>query len=321
MVDIPCYTGARPVQREKGAWGGRVVTMLAAQPLTFCFLDGSLKQFQLKRSTFPRRNHCRRRSLNPKDIKPTYGCNKQCCGAMFMASLGQNSGNNMQRKREVVEHVCLLKAKEDLSDEEEKDMLDYLYTSQYLMGGIVAISLGQTSDQNSNNYTHAVYMRFQRKQDLAKFYENPSYLQLLKEHVDPYCHELMYVDFSSEVQDDILPIFRKGEEFNYGLEFVLLIAFRESALSGQVEDALASLTKLVTEFQTLIVQSTQGCNFNPTSKEYTHGVVIRFRSVEALQMFLDSSEYKDMWKSKFQPIIRRTLSIHFVVDPVGTQLM
>lgn len=45
--------------------------------------------------------------------------------------------------RKVVEHVCLLKAKEDLSEEEENDMLDYLYTTQYQMGGIVAISLGR----------------------------------------------------------------------------------------------------------------------------------------------------------------------------------
>lgn len=45
--------------------------------------------------------------------------------------------------RKVVEHICLLKAKKDLSEEEENDMLDYLYTSQYQMGGIVAISLGE----------------------------------------------------------------------------------------------------------------------------------------------------------------------------------
>lgn len=41
-----------------------------------------------------------------------------------------------------MEHICLLKAKGNLSEEEEKDMLDYLYTLQYQMGGIVAISLG-----------------------------------------------------------------------------------------------------------------------------------------------------------------------------------
>lgn len=43
-----------------------------------------------------------------------------------------------------MEHVCLLKAKQSLlSEEKEKDMLDYLYTSQYQMRGIVAISVGE----------------------------------------------------------------------------------------------------------------------------------------------------------------------------------
>lgn len=50
-------------------------------------------------------------------------------------------GNDYLRK--IVEHITLVKAKEGLSDEEEKDMLDYIYTSQYQMGGIVAISLGE----------------------------------------------------------------------------------------------------------------------------------------------------------------------------------
>jgi hypothetical protein len=49
-------------------------------------------------------------------------------------------------RRKVVEHICLLKAKEGLSEEEENDMLDYLYTTQYQMGGIIAISLGKVYD-------------------------------------------------------------------------------------------------------------------------------------------------------------------------------
>ena len=42
-----------------------------------------------------------------------------------------------------MEHICLLKTKDNLTDEEEKVMLDYLYTTQYQMRGIVAISLGE----------------------------------------------------------------------------------------------------------------------------------------------------------------------------------
>ncbi|XVE86000.1 hypothetical protein DITRI_Ditri18aG0001000 [Diplodiscus trichospermus] len=238
-------------------------------------------------------------------------------------SCANNNGQResvVQHRRKVVEHICLLKAKRDLSNDEENNILDYLYTSQYQMRGIVAVSLGQISGQIKEDYTHAVFMRFRSKEDLGKFYENPFYLEVLKEHVLPYCHGLMNVDYEAEVEDDILPIFRKGEEFNYGVEFVLLIAFVEAAIGEPAEDALTSLQGLAMECPSLIVQCTQGSNFS-SNEEYTHGLVIRFRSFEAFEIFLSSSGYRDMWKSKFEPIARKTLAIHFAVDPVGNEIM
>ncbi|KAI4326984.1 hypothetical protein L6164_019493 [Bauhinia variegata] len=232
-----------------------------------------------------------------------------------------SSSIGSERKRKVVEHICLFKAKEDLSDDEEGVMLDYLYTTQYQMRGIVAISLGRVSAQNPENYTHALYMRLERKESLAKLYENPFYLKVLKEHIMPYCHGLINVDYESEVEDDMLSIFRRGEEFNYGVEFVLLISFINGVLGEQVEHALASLASLTQGSPSLIVQSTQGLNFSSSSKEYTHGVMIRFRSIEAFEIFMGSKEYKDMWLSKFQPIVQKAISLHFSVDPVGTEIM
>ncbi|KAL9246744.1 hypothetical protein vseg_020240 [Gypsophila vaccaria] len=242
-------------------------------------------------------------------------------GIVCLASSSDNSSYNAGNKRKVVEHICLLKAKENLSEQEEKDMLDYLYTSQYHMRGIVAISVGRTTDQNPENYTHGMCMRLHRKEDLAKFYESPFYLNVLKEHVTPHCHDMLYVDFDAEVEDDILAIFRKGEEFNYGMEYVLLIKFLDSSLNGPADDAMASLANLLAQFPSLIVQATQGCNFNPRNKDYTHAVLIRFRSVEAQQIFLDSSEYKHIWGSKLQPLCHKTLSFSYLIDPVGTELM
>ncbi|XP_076947326.1 stress-response A/B barrel domain-containing protein UP3-like [Bidens hawaiensis] len=242
-------------------------------------------------------------------------------GAINSSSEGQNPSTSPQTMRSVVEHICLIKAKEDLSDEDEKGMLDFLYTCQYQMRGILAISLGRLSFQNLEGYTHAVFMRFQKKEDLAKFYENSFYLGVLKDHVTPYCHELTYFDYESEVEDDILPIFRKGEEFNFGVEYILLITFKESSLGDVADDALTSFAKLVMEFPSLIVQFTKGSNFNSGSKDYTHAVVIRFRSSDAFDIFMGSSEYKDIWRSTFHPITEKKLSISFSVDPVGKELM
>lgn len=106
---------------------------------------------------------------------------------------------------------------------------------------------GSIGDKNSGDFTHALFVRFQRKEDLEMFYENPLFLKVLNEHVTPFCHVcpltcktpflslalssrllillvLLYldvsslmlqgltnVDYESEVEDDILSIFRKGE--------------------------------------------------------------------------------------------------------------
>ncbi|MCL7042104.1 hypothetical protein MKW94_010809 [Papaver nudicaule] len=268
------------------------------------------------------RNGGEQKKLIFSDSKKWGSCGKLGFRVGFSAVDGFSSDNSdFIKKRKVVDHITLLKAKEGLSDEDEKDMLDHLYTSQYQMGGIIAISLGRLRNQNPDGYTHAVYMRFQGKEDLAKFYENTFYLGVLKDHVMPYSHELRYVDYEAEVEDDILPIFRKGQEFNYGLEFMLLISVVESAHGEPIEDALLEHANLARECPSLIVQFTQGSNFNLSSKEYSHAVVIRFRSSEAFEMFVGNSEYREMWTSKFAPIVQKTLAIDFTIDPVGTELM
>uniref|UniRef100_A0A0A9GKM3 Stress-response A/B barrel domain-containing protein n=1 Tax=Arundo donax TaxID=35708 RepID=A0A0A9GKM3_ARUDO len=64
-------------------------------------------------------------------------------------------------------------------------MLDYLYTSQYQMRGILAVSLGRIEEPNNENFTHAVFMRFQQKEDIAKFQSSSYYSKILDEHVKP----------------------------------------------------------------------------------------------------------------------------------------
>ncbi|KAG2332796.1 hypothetical protein Bca52824_003976 [Brassica carinata] len=241
--------------------------------------------------------------------------------AFSAANDDQIASSKSIQTRKVVEHVCLLKAKENLSEEKEKDMLDYLYTSQYQMRGIVAISVGSIGDSKNGDYTHALFVRFQRKEDLEMFYENPLFLKVLNEHVTPFCHGLTNVDYESEVEDDILSIFRKGEEYNYGQEFVLLVTFANNASDKNIKDAMDSFAQLTSSLPSLIVQSTQGSNFNESSKEFTHAAVVRFRSFDAMEIFVEGREYKDMWKSQFEPFIEKSVALHFSVDPVGTDVM
>ncbi|RLN07913.1 hypothetical protein C2845_PM11G16400 [Panicum miliaceum] len=178
-----------------------------------------------------------------------------------------------------VEHIILLRANPNISDAEEKDMLDYLYTSQYQMRGILTISLGERLISTSTAESIKI-MNF----SLGS----------------------VSVDFES-VEDDIIPLFRRGEkswslcqDFNNGVEFMLLTSFLETASREALEDASSSLQRLISQCSSFIVQATCADDF---------------------KLFRESMEYEDMWASKFHPIVEKSLQLHFTVDPVGNQLM
>lgn len=48
--------------------------------------------------------------------------------------------------------------------------------------------IGRVSDQENAKYTHAIFMRFQKKEDLTRFYDNPFYVGVLRDRVFPYFH-------------------------------------------------------------------------------------------------------------------------------------
>ncbi|CAL4928630.1 unnamed protein product [Urochloa decumbens] len=235
------------------------------------------------------------------------------------SSNGAPSGG-LVKKRKIVEHIIFLRAKPNISDAEEKDMLDYLYTSQYQMRGILAVSLGRIEDPNSENFTHAVFMRFQQKEDIAKFQSSAYYSKILDERVKPVSY------ISSLRWKMTLSLSFAGErwslwqDFNYGVEFMLLISFLETASQEARDDASSSLQRLISQCSSFIVQATSGCCLD-SENGYNHGAVIRFPSFDDLKLFRESMEYKDMWASKLHPIVEKSLELHFTVDPVGNQLM
>ncbi|KAI4964584.1 hypothetical protein ZWY2020_005398 [Hordeum vulgare] len=190
------------------------------------------------------------------------------------------SPSDIVKKRKIVEHIILLRAKPNISDAEEKDMLDYLYTSQYQMRGILTVSLGRIEDPNSENFTHAVFIRFQQKEDIAKFQSSSYYSKVLDEHVKPVSYGLVSVDFESEVEDDII----------LSSEFMMLISFLETVSRESVEDALAHLQKLIIHYSSFIVQATSGCCLDHMDSLYSHAAVIRFPSIDDFKLFKESTE-------------------------------
>ncbi|CAO2141050.1 unnamed protein product [Urochloa humidicola] len=94
--------------------------------------------------------------------------------------------------------------------------------------------------------------------------------------------------FEPELEDDIIPLFRRGEDFNCGVQFMLL--FFETASQEAREDASSSLQRLISQWGSFIVQATCGCCLDPENG-YNHAAVIRFPSFDDLKLFRESMEY------------------------------
>jgi hypothetical protein len=80
----------------------------------------------------------------------------------------------------------LFQMKEDFTDEQEKDMLDHLFTLQYRFRGILAISLGRVVGRTPEGVTHALYERFPSKETLEQYMQHPARLKVAEELIIPY---------------------------------------------------------------------------------------------------------------------------------------
>lgn len=224
----------------------------------------------------------------------------------------------MVRKRKVVEHVVLFQMKEGFTEEQEQDMLDHLYTLQYQLRGIIAVSVGSTTNQNPDGCTHGLFMRFPSTEALAGYYDSPARWKVANEYIIPYYNGLISIDYEAEVEDDIEPIFRRGEIFEQGVESLVVLQVKPDTDPRRVQEGFDALSSLVEELDMLVVQHTSGANFCSLNKGYTHGMVTRFLSEEAKDIFTHHSSYLEIMESKFQPITLKMISLDYSVAPVGT---
>lgn len=223
--------------------------------------------------------------------------------------------------RKVMEHLVLFKMSKDLTDDQEKDMLDHLYTLQYHYRHIIAISVGRIFSKRSKGFTHALFARFASKEALAGYYEHPSRKSVLDQFVMPYCEDLLTLDFEGEVEEDIETIFRRGDFFEEGIEHLVLVKVKDSSAPEDHQSMLASLKELPTKIGPIVVQLTAGRNLSDESQGYTHALIVRLPSEEDLEAYNQHPEHVKVLMNQILPISRNILVADFKVDPVGTTVM
>ncbi|KAL5698210.1 hypothetical protein ACHQM5_029279 [Ranunculus cassubicifolius] len=107
---------------------------------------------------------------------------------------------------QTIEHIVLLKVKENTDSSKIKPMVDGLKnlssieTVQHLTVGPVY----KNSSQSSFTFTHILHSRYKSKEDLQTYLAHPDHLGLVKETISPICDDMMFLDWVADVEEPIV---------------------------------------------------------------------------------------------------------------------
>lgn len=196
------------------------------------------------------------------------------------------------KTRKVVDHAVLFKMKDDMTEEQEKEMLEALFTLQYQAKGVLYLSVGPVLEKTVDGVTHALFSRFANKEDAELYMQHPARQSIARELVIPYGNVLAMLDVEDEVTDDLEAIF--GREFAQGggIDHFVLFKVKEGTSRESTEAMLQSFRELATSLNpSILFQLTAGTNISRIGKGYTHGLIARIPSEAGLEAFVNSDNY------------------------------
>jgi hypothetical protein len=200
-------------------------------------------------------------------------------------------------KAAVLEYLLLLQANETASDEEITIALDTVWSLQYMARNIVCASAGAITSITSSpsnqapsaaalNFTHVVHFRLMSRGAFEEFMAHPMTAKVMSETIAPLCKQTAQVVFEGLVTKQLEALFRRGEEFESGLEHVIMM------VPGQANpaDAQAFLGQLATLAESSVaggIQASYGAALCcPHLDGCTHVFMTRFAAKQQIQQFL-----------------------------------
>lgn len=219
-------------------------------------------------------------------------------------------------KSSVVELLWLLKARSDVDPEQIEELLDSLWSLQYLVpAGILCASAGPVvsctayeqqqpqqpvttssslaaagqAEQRSKGrwqcgFTHAVHFRLGSRLNLEHLMAHPL-MSSSRDAVDALCTDHAQLVFEGMVTKRLEALFRRGEEFESGVEHVLLL--QPSSNGGLGADAfLAQLAELAESSVAGGIQASHGAVISCVHAAATHVLMTRFAAPQQVQQLL-----------------------------------
>lgn len=208
----------------------------------------------------------------------------------------------------MVEFLWLLKARPDAAAEQVEALLDSLWSLQYLVpAGILCASagpvvscvayqqqqqeLGQQQQQSAQapsswqcGFTHAVHFRLGNRASLEHLLVHPL-MASSRDAVDALCSAASQLVFEGMVAKRLEALFRRGEEYEAGVEHVLLLQPGAGGGAG-ADEFLSNLASLAESSVAGGIQASHGAVISCVHAAATHVLMTRFAGMGQVQQLI-----------------------------------
>ncbi|KAF9616193.1 hypothetical protein IFM89_028969 [Coptis chinensis] len=173
---------------------------------------------------------------------------------------------------ETIEHIVLVKIKDNTNPSKINSMINALHALSYL-DGVLHLTAGPIHTiirSPSFNFTHMLHGRYKSKNDLRNYSLHPEHLSVANDIVNPICDDIMVLNWVAHLHGPIVP----------PVGAVMRVSFfklQEDVLKivGGIKDRFGSN-----------VQITFGENFSPAkAKGFSIGLLVIFPGFSELEAF------------------------------------
>ncbi|KAF3323434.1 Stress responsive A/B Barrel domain-containing protein [Carex littledalei] len=205
-----------------------------------------------------------------------------------------------------IEHFVLFKLRSSTDPSKVDNMLSSLRALSSLPA-VSHLSVGpvlrlRSSAASELAFTHLLHSRYESKEKLLEYADDPAHVNVVKECVLPIADDIMAVDWVAEglVPGPVAP----GSAIR-----LTLAKLKEGSDASQLKSALAS-AKDAAAGATLV---SYGENFSPArAKGYSFGMLAAFPGVDDLEK-LEGGQLETI-KEKLRPILESVIVLDFVVS-------
>jgi hypothetical protein len=226
--------------------------------------------------------------------------------------------NNTMGKRTMLEHAVVFQLKATANDDAKQGIVDGLLSlKESCAEWVKTEAVGYLMDPSqAKGASLGLYQRFESLATLDEYFYSEAKAVMVKKYMVPFMTGEITFDFEVEVDDDESEAVLKGVACKDEVIRIVGIKVKEGTSQQDMDSMVKSLNDLndAPELKPLLTKITAGRNLCPRDQRYTHALVARLPSVEALKKYSTHPYHISVISKTVWPIAETTLTADFVSE-------